>query len=88
MSKTTRVSVVVLFLLAAGPLSGGDQQAPPDVAAVEARYREHAGKNIQAHRKGDAVIEFRTNDGRPIPRRSENRSGKRRTSFSAIWCSS
>ena len=68
MGKFTLLLAISLTFLASGPLSQGAQQTPTDVTAVEAQYREQANKNIQAYRMGDAVIEFRTNDGSPITR--------------------
>lgn len=47
-----------LILLTGAPLSRSEAQALPDIAAVDARYRQQADKNIELHRKGDAVIEF------------------------------
>ena len=66
MSKATRLYATLLFFVVAGDPGRGAAQAPPDVAATEARCLDQAARNIELHRKGDAVIEFRTNDGRPV----------------------
>lgn len=66
MNQATRLCAALLFCIAAGSPGRGAAQTPPEVAASEARYLDQAARNIELHRKGEAVIEFRTNDGRPI----------------------
>jgi len=57
---------VVLVLLAAAPVGRILAQTPADIAAIDARYRDQAEKNTELHRKGNAVIELRTADDRPV----------------------
>jgi GH35 family endo-1,4-beta-xylanase len=37
-----------------------------DVAQTEARMMKQAGENIEKYRKGDATIQFRSRDGKPV----------------------
>lgn len=66
MNEAIRLCATLLFFVAAGTPGTGAAQAPQDVAAADARYLDQAARNIELHRKGEAVIELRTSDGRPM----------------------
>ena len=76
---------MLLVLLALTPVAGGADPVPPDIAVVDARYREQAANNTELHRKGDATIELLTADGRPLPMRQLPLTGKSRISCLEDW---